>query len=81
MLRGPGGESFDRSMGSLVSLVAEAGGTVCRLCCREEEATGGRGYRKRSFGNGRLGRFVEENCDKRPWWMKILEVTGDGRSL
>ena len=28
-----------------------------------------RGHRKRSLGNGRLGRFVEENRDKRPWWM------------
>ena len=47
----------------------------------EKRRPRGGGYRKRSFGNGRLGRFVEENCDKRSWWMKILEVTGDGRSL
>ena len=28
-----------------------------------------RGHRKGSLGNGRLGRFLEENGDKRPWWM------------
>ena len=45
---------------------------------------GSRGHRQKNLCGGRLGRLVEENRDKKPWWMNSLEavwVTGNGRTL